>query len=101
MVPTESRHSMTSIARGVVEPGETRSVVAHVLRQVAPDVDIEAIDWETSLHDVADIDSLDFLRLVALTADVTGVTVPPRDYPLIVTLEGFARYLATRMSPAD
>jgi acyl carrier protein len=73
---------------------DVRSTVIGLIRRIAPDVAVEEIDACVSLHDVAELDSLDFLRLVALTAETTGVVVRPRDYPLIVTVDGFTRYLA-------
>jgi acyl carrier protein len=77
-----------------------RSVVARLIVQVAPEVDPESIDFADALHDIADLDSLDFLRLVALTAESTGIVVPPRDYPCLATLDGFARYLVASQSSA-
>ena len=73
-----------------------RDLVARLVVQIAPNLDVDSIDEASSLHDVGDIDSLDFLHLVALTADATGILVPPRDYPRLVTLEGFATYLMER-----
>jgi acyl carrier protein len=88
------RKSITNRTIGRAELGEARSTVIGLIHRIAPDVDLAAIDGCASLHDVAELDSLDFLRLVSLIAETTGVVVPPRDYPQIVTLDGFTRYLA-------
>jgi acyl carrier protein len=80
---------------------DARTIVIRLIRAIAPDVDADAIEHGRSLHDIADIDSLDFLRLMALTAEETGVTIPPRDYPLVVTLDGFARYVACHSRPPE
>jgi acyl carrier protein len=77
-----------------------RSLVVRLVLQIAPELDAASIDYSDSLHEVGDIDSLDFLRLVALTAEATGIVVPPRDYGCLATLDGFARYLAAR-APSD
>ncbi len=73
-----------------------RAVVTRLILQIAPELDAGSIDFSDALQDVGDLDSLDFLRLVALTAEATGIVVPPCDYPCLATLDGFARYLADR-----
>jgi acyl carrier protein len=80
---------------------EARALVTRLLRTIAPNVDLEMIDQYESLHDVADLDSLDFINLMSATAEATGVIVSPRDYPLVVTLDGFARYLLTHRTDAS
>jgi acyl carrier protein len=70
--------------------------------QIAPQLDVASVDDSDSLHDIGDIDSLDFLHLVALTAAATGIVVAPRDYARLATLDGFARYLMERQAePVD
>jgi acyl carrier protein len=71
-----------------------RAVVAQLIVQIAPERDAGSIDFAASLQDVDDLDSLDLLRLVALTAEATGIVVPPRDYPSLArTSRGPARAL--------
>jgi len=102
------RFGMAAIAR----PGEVdlidpdfdaaRSLVLRLVLEIAPQLDIASVDDSDSLHDVGDIDSLDFLRLVELTSQATGAVVAPRDYARLVTLDGFARYLMERqVKPVD
>lgn len=73
-----------------------RSLVIGLVLRIAPQLDVASVDESDSLHDVGDIDSLDFLRLVELTAQATGIVVPPRDYARLATLEGFVKYLWER-----
>jgi acyl carrier protein len=73
-----------------------RAAVIEALHRVAPDVDLARVDWTATLHDVAELDSFDFMKIVSVIADETGVVVPPRDFPLIVTLDEFAKYVAKR-----
>jgi acyl carrier protein len=78
--------------------------VARLVRQIAPELGVESIDYSLALHELADIDSLDFLALVALTSEVAGVVIPPRDYLRLATLDGFAGYLVeqrARLSPPE
>ena len=88
MGPTRSSHRL-----GADNLDAARALVVRLLTQVAPELDVESIDYSESLQEVADIDSMDFLRLVAETAELTGLVVPPRDYPCLATLDGFARYV--------
>jgi len=71
------------------------ALVKVMIHRIAPNLDREAIDRVESLHDLPDFDSLDFVQLMSLVAELTGVVVPPRDYPLIITIEGFAAYLTS------
>ena len=73
-----------------------RALVVRLVAAVAPDLDVASIEWSDSLLDVGDIDSLDFVRMVALTAETTGILVVPSDYARLATLDGFVRYLMER-----
>lgn len=72
------------------------SLVRRVLSDIAPDVDADALDPTEDLREAADIDSVDFLNFVSALHDETGVDIPERDYALVRTIEGCARYLAQR-----
>jgi acyl carrier protein len=80
--------------------GEARALVKNLIHQVAPNLELEAANRFESLRDVGGFDSLDFVNLMAVAAEVTGVSVPPRDYPLVITIDGFATYLLTHAGRA-
>lgn len=75
-------------------PDETRTLLARLLRGVAPDVDLEAVDPAAPLQEEAELDSMDFLNLVTALYDETGIEVPERDYPQVATIDGFIDYVA-------
>jgi acyl carrier protein len=79
---------------------DARALVTRLLRTIAPNVDVATIDGYESVHDIADLDSLDFVNLMSAAAAATGVLIPPRDYPLVVTVEGFAQYLLAHRAEA-
>jgi acyl carrier protein len=79
---------------------DARALVTRLLRTIAPNVDVATIDRYESVHDIADLDSLDFVNLMSAAAAATGVLIPPRDYPLVVTVEGFAQYLLAHRAEA-
>lgn len=75
-----------------------RAVIAAALRRVAPEVDIGALDPRIELREAVELDSMDFLNIVAAIHEATGVDIPESDYPLLATLEGFIAYLESASS---
>ena len=73
---------------------EAAARLAATLREIAPQADLGAADPDLPLQEVADIDSMDFLRLVAIIHESTGIDIPARDYPKLATLRMFVSYLA-------
>jgi acyl carrier protein len=78
-----------------VTPTETRALLARLLRGVAPEVDLDAVDPAAPLQEEADLDSMDFLNLMTALYDETGIEVPERDYPLVATIDGFVAYVSS------
>ncbi|MEN2744624.1 phosphopantetheine-binding protein [Sinomonas halotolerans] len=77
-------------------PMEVRAAVTAALREIAPDVEADALDDADRLRQDLDLDSLDFLRLIERIAETTGVDVPERDYPQAATYGGLVAYIAAR-----
>jgi acyl carrier protein len=57
-------------------------------------VDITGADPDALLQDEFDLDSMDFLNLVATLHDETGIDVPEQDYPQLATVGGFIAFLS-------
>ena len=70
------------------------TVVIDALGEIAPEVDLTAIDHRARLRDEVDLDSLDFLNLVQRIHDRTGVDIPETDYAQVESLDGLIGYLA-------
>ena len=81
-------------------PDDTRALLARLLRGIAPEVDLDAIDPAAPLAEAAELDSMDFLNLVNALYDETGIDVSERDYPVIATIDGFVAYV-TAASPTE
>jgi acyl carrier protein len=77
---------------------DARTTLAAALHDVAPDVDLDAIDPDAPFQEEADIDSMDFLNLVSRLYDRAGVDIPEHDYPKLSTLSEFLAYLSERLS---
>lgn len=70
-----------------------RALLARLLREVAPEVDLADVDDDALIQEELDLDSMDFLRLVATLHEEAGIDVPERDYPLLSSVGGFVAYL--------
>jgi acyl carrier protein len=71
----------------------SRVAVLQSLHRVAPEVDLGALDTGAELRDELDLDSMDFLNFVEALHELTGVDVPERDYPKLLTVDSCAAYL--------
>jgi len=79
-----------------VTEGETRQIVRETLSNIAPEVDLDAIDPAKDLRDQMDIDSVDFLNFVIGLNKELGVEIPEADVPKLGTLNGCVAYLLPR-----
>jgi len=80
-----------------VRESEIRQIVREALSNVAPEVDLDAIDPAKNLRDQIDIDSVDFLNFVIGLHKELGIEIPDADVPKLGTLNGCVVYLQTRM----
>ena len=77
---------------------EIRQIVREALSNVAPEVDLDAIDPKKDLRDQIDIDSVDFLNFVIGLHKELGVEIPDADVGKLKTLNGCIAYLAARLN---
>lgn len=73
-------------------------IVRDELSNIAPELDLDAIDPAKDLRDQIDIDSVDFLNFVIALHKRLGVEIPDADVGKLTTLDGCAAYLAARVS---
>ena len=79
---------------------DVNNVVRDELGNIAPEVDLKAIDPDADLREALDIDSMDFLNFVTAIHHRLGVDIPEVDYPKLVTLGGAVRYLTAKLHTA-
>ncbi len=82
---------------GTANTDRAHHVLMGAVGLVAPDVEPETLDPTLSLRDQADLDSVDFLELVALLSDALHANIPEDDYGRLDTVEGAVAYLAPRL----
>jgi acyl carrier protein len=75
---------------------DIRAVVQEELGNIAPEMDVGAIDPSADLREALDIDSMDFLNFITAMHRRLGVNVPEVDYPKLTTLDAAVAYLAAR-----
>jgi len=80
-----------------VTESEIRQIVREALSNVAPEVDLDAIDPAKNLRDQIDIDSVDFLNFVIGLHKELGIEIPDADVAKLGTLNGCVAYLQSRM----
>ncbi|MEV4987824.1 acyl carrier protein [Pseudarthrobacter sp. alpha12b] len=73
---------------------DARQAVAAAIGKVAPDVESEDLEGGARLRQDLELDSLDFLHLVEVIAQATGVDIPEADYPAVATVDGLVMYVA-------
>jgi acyl carrier protein len=73
------------------------AVLIEELGRIAPETDASGLDPDADLREELDIDSMDFLNLVAALADRLRIDVPEIDYPQLATLSRAVEYLTQRL----
>jgi acyl carrier protein len=73
-----------------------RRLAIEILLDIAPDTDPSALRGDEDIREALDIDSLDFLNFVAALNTETGIPIPEKDYPRLLTLNGAASYLSAK-----
>jgi acyl carrier protein len=74
-----------------------REIVLRALSDIAPEVDVSALDASVDLRDQIDIDSVDFLNFVIRLHNRLGVDIPDADVPKLGTLNGCIHYLVSKV----
>ena len=77
---------------------DPRTAVIASLAVIAPEADFDTLAPDADLRDELDLDSMDFLNFVIGIHDRTGVEVPERDYPKMLTLDACVRYLEAALA---
>lgn len=72
---------------------DSRTAVISSLAVIAPETDFDRLASDADLRDELDLDSMDFLNFVIELHNRTGVEVPERDYPRMLTLDACVHYL--------
>ena len=72
-------------------------LVKRTLYEVAPDLEAEPLDPKRSFNEQFEFDSMDFLKFITGLHQATGLTLPEKDYPRLVSLELAVAYLSEKL----
>ncbi|MDN3028440.1 acyl carrier protein [Streptomyces sp. S.PB5] len=72
---------------------EALTLVKACITEVAPDADFTDVQPDDKFRDALALDSLDFLSLVELLSERTGVRIDEDDYPELTTLADTVAFL--------
>jgi len=79
---------------------DVTAVLIDELGRIAPEIDATGIDPDADLREELDIDSMDFLNLVAALHERLDLDIPEIDYLNLATLGHAVDYLAQRLGAA-
>jgi len=79
---------------------QIRTEVLAIIRQLAPEIDPTRIIPDKPLRTQIDLDSMDWLNVLAIIHEKLGVYIPETDYGKVVTLDGIVAYLAEKIPAA-
>jgi acyl carrier protein len=76
------------------------AVLIDELGRIAPEIDATGLDSDVDLREELDIDSMDFLNLIAALQERLDLDIPEIDYPNLATLCHAIDCLAQRLGAA-
>lgn len=89
---------MAAPTRQVMKDAEIKETVFQVLRRIAPEADLEALDPGAGLRQALDIDSFDFLNFIIGLHERLGVDIPESSYGQLASLADVIGYLSRRLA---
>ncbi len=72
------------------------TTIADAIKRIAPEVEMDEIDLDEDLREECDLDSMDFLNLLASLKKSTGVSIPESDYTKVRSYNQLKNYLQER-----
>lgn len=79
---------------------QIRMAVLAIVKRLAPEIDPTKIIPDKPLRTQIDLDSMDWLNVLAAIHEKLGVDIPESDYGKVQTLDSIVAYLAGKI-PAD
>ena len=83
-----------------VNSQQIRAEVLAIVKRLAPEIDPEKIIADKPLRTQIDLDSMDWLNVLAAIHDNLGIDIPETDYGKVQTLDSIVAYLAEKIPAA-
>ncbi len=81
-----------------MSPDQALSLLASLIAQIAPEIDLDSVDKDANFQEEIDLDSVDFLNLIEMIFEKTGLNISERDYVQLSSVNSFVAYLAAKAS---
>lgn len=76
---------------------QIRTAVLAIVKRLAPEIDPATIIPDKPLRTQIDLDSMDWLNVLAAIHEKLGVDIPETDYGKVQTLDSIVAYLAGKI----
>lgn len=70
-----------------------KALVVSKLHQIAPEMDMNALEPTENIREELDIDSIDWLNFLVAIEEQVGIAIPESDYDQLDTMEHLLAYL--------
>jgi acyl carrier protein/GNAT superfamily N-acetyltransferase len=95
-VNDEANRSVQAAARSGAAPDEVRNAVYTTITAIAPDADVRYLRPDLPLRQQIDLDSIDWLNVLAQLQERLSIEIPESDYARLTTLDAIVAYVASR-----
>lgn len=75
---------------------DTHQTVLAIVRDTAPEIDIDDVDTSAHFLEELGLDSMDFLDLVTRVYEETGINIPESDYEEVDNIDALVSYVEER-----
>lgn len=80
---------------------QIRADVLAIVKRLAPEIDAAQIIPDRPLRTQIDLDSMDWLNVLATIHEKLGVAIPEADYGKVQTLDSIVAYLGDKIPAAQ
>jgi acyl carrier protein len=81
-----------------LDQDQVRARMLEILKTLAPEMDAAQLVGDAPLRKQIDLDSMDWLNVLAAIHERLGVNIPETDYGKLATLDSIVIYLAEKLS---
>ncbi len=81
-----------------MEAEEIRRAVNATIESIAPEADVKGIRPDGPLREQVDLDSMDWMNVVAALRERFGVEIPESDYARLDTVDAMIAYVSSRLA---
>jgi acyl carrier protein len=81
-----------------LDQDQVRARMLEILKTLAPEMDAAELVADAPLRKQIDLDSMDWLNVLAAIHERLGVNIPETDYGKLATLDSIVVYLAEKLS---